>query len=109
MSPDQAKTAAAVMVAWAEGRAIESKQIHHTTWHDCGSPTWDWFLCDFRIKPNPREWWLVEWVESGRGGDRPNTEFYRLHADACDSQKALRFRGLKAAVVHVREVIDDKC
>ena len=27
-------------------------------WMDAVCPVWDWFECEYRIKPKPREFWL---------------------------------------------------
>lgn len=30
-------------------------------WGDDDNPTWNWGACEYRIKPDPRVFWIVEW------------------------------------------------
>lgn len=42
-----------VMQAHLDGRKIEAKQTSekYSSWSDVGKPVWDWYGCDYRIKP----------------------------------------------------------
>lgn len=67
MSTTQEKIA--VMQAFIEGKTIQVYYNRgpdpHWVDRDCGSsPSWNWFDYDYRIKREPREWWLVK----GSGG-----------------------------------------
>jgi hypothetical protein len=41
----------AVMQAWLDGRKIEVKPNTERVWNEVGMPQWDWYNCDYRIKP----------------------------------------------------------
>jgi len=43
----------AVMQAYIDGKQIEYKDKKSNQWLDTQSPVWDWFDCDYRIKPAP--------------------------------------------------------
>lgn len=63
MTPTQLKEAAQVMLAAAEGKQVQymprsTGQWVPTGWAENDSPSWDWHLYEYRIKPEPREWWV---------------------------------------------------
>jgi hypothetical protein len=48
----------AVMQAYLDGRTI---QLYGTRWYDFKldeEPDWNWGQTNYRVKPEPREWWL---------------------------------------------------
>ena len=58
MNKDKTKEAIKVMQAYVDGKAIQYRDIS-LNWVDCGdNPKWQWFLTDYRIKPEPREFTL---------------------------------------------------
>jgi len=86
MTREQAREAAAVMLAWADGKEVESRLHGKIEWLPNDSPTWDWAWNDYRIKPaktlrpwtadevplgawmrskrNPQDRMLIHWVSS---------------------------------------------
>jgi hypothetical protein len=52
-----------VMQAAERGKEIECCD-HKKEWNS-SPPLWDWFRCDYRVKPKPREIWLVGYCRSG--------------------------------------------
>lgn len=44
----------AVMKAYAEGKKIESKLQNNESWKDDISPSWNWDLCVYRVKEEPK-------------------------------------------------------
>jgi hypothetical protein len=54
---DAAKILPAVQ-AFAEGKAVQVRSSDKADWQDSSSPTFHPDL-DWRVKPEPREWWLV--------------------------------------------------
>lgn len=62
MTPDQALEAAAVMVAFANGRKIECC-ADGKTWFPAQNPTWRWDVCKYRVAPEP--WEGKIWVRKG--------------------------------------------
>lgn len=58
MNKEQAKKAASVMLAWADGKTIECKRKDGESWStfDTGtmSLAWDWDEFDYRVKPEPK-------------------------------------------------------
>lgn len=56
MTKEQAREAAAVMLAWADGKEVEYSCRGHSNWKPNESPCWSWSGCDYRIKPTLRPW-----------------------------------------------------
>lgn len=52
----------AVMQHFAAGGAVESTVIRGNTgtWYECDTPNWNWAVCEYRIKREPRKFvcWL---------------------------------------------------
>lgn len=48
------------MLAAAGGKQVQYMAKHHLrdVWIDADDPSWDWRENDYRIKPEPRTWWL---------------------------------------------------
>ena len=82
----------AVIKAHKEGKKIQSQEIGNPNWYDVQFPLWDFYNLDYRIKPEPREFWLcgsyVFWAKSA-------AESY---------QNSLRTVSLP--IIHVREVVE---
>ena len=66
MTKDQTKAAAEVMLAWVEGKPVQYRALGNTVWHDIYTTesSWAWHLFEYRIKPEPREWWMRQHGES---------------------------------------------
>lgn len=60
MTPQEsAKSKAAVMLAFAEGKAIECRSRADTLWVELDvDPYWNWDALDYRIKREPRTFWV---------------------------------------------------
>lgn len=45
-----------IMQAYADGKKIEFRDNNgeHKSWENTYTPCWDWFGCDYRIKPEPK-------------------------------------------------------
>lgn len=56
MTREDAKKAAEVMMAYAEGREIELSNIKddYLIWEDVTDPMFNWSICKYRIKPEPK-------------------------------------------------------
>ena len=50
MTREQAREAAAVMLAWADGKKVEFKCIS-MDWRRTDTPEWNWTAYNYRIKP----------------------------------------------------------
>lgn len=47
----------AVMQAWVDGKDIQCRPNGLNLWDEVDAePRWDWTRCEWRIKPEPREW-----------------------------------------------------
>jgi hypothetical protein len=57
MNREQTVAAAKIMMAWVNGKDIEGKKQGENNWGDTTKtglePAWDWFLYEYRIKPEP--------------------------------------------------------
>lgn len=61
MSIDYTKAAIAVMQAYIDGKGVEVKHRCESRWGHCIiRPPWNWEQCEYRIKPEPREYWIDE-------------------------------------------------
>ncbi len=52
MTKEEARKAAEVMLAYADGKKIELKNIYGI-WSKIDTPLFDWFHSNYRIKPEP--------------------------------------------------------
>ena len=84
---------AAEIHAWADGEVIQWRENDSDKWSDDDSPAWDLKL-QFRIKPEPREWWIF----SNGSGYLWST---RAHAE----QHAASM-GAGGEVIRVREILE---
>jgi len=60
MTREEAKAAAEVMLAYANGQEIELRRTMPSAseWEHHKAPCFDWNLFEYRVKPKPREWWI---------------------------------------------------
>lgn len=90
----------AVLTAAKEGKKIQSKRNNRAEWYENTCPVWNFEGFDYRVKPEPREWWIA----GGFNPPYPSWVAYEKEHDAF-----LATRGFPGTFVkHVREVIDDK-
>jgi hypothetical protein len=83
----------AVMQAAVDGKQIEWREaLSRQGWRPATEPWWNWSEFEYRVKPEPREWWIV----SGKGG--PWT-FMTL----CDAKRFTISSDYE--IIHVREVL----
>ncbi len=94
MTKENAAQYLPLVQALAEGKVIQSKD-YYGKFNDVPSPLFNMAPEDYRIKPEPREWWIVCKGESA----------YAI----CPSQSAaIEFTKANAGTTihHVREVIE---
>jgi len=84
----------AVMQAAAEGKKIEFRDLVYVAWADCPNPKWNWGYFDYRVKPEPREFWINLYPCNMYPYDSKES------ADLCASTARLE-------CIHVREVIEE--
>jgi len=66
MTPEQAREAAAVMLAFADGKKIECKPINNSDpWNKVDEPIWNWYRMKYRVAPD--QWEGEIWVHP-KGG-----------------------------------------
>lgn len=57
---DTAKQQAEVMLAFAEGKSIEvSIRREPNRWTPVLEPLWDWCLCNYRVRKEPRTFYVI--------------------------------------------------
>ena len=91
MTRESAKAAAAVINAWADGKTIQIQcgTIEKPDWRDLTVTEFDYRAYErYRIKPEPREWWLVDCEGVSPAYSRKSS------AELCDGK-----------IIHVREVL----
>jgi hypothetical protein len=70
VSRDEARAAAQVLLAFADGQEVEciakgNSKLGNTTWIVVTDPQFDFSSNKYRIKP--REWWVPEWPDGKFG------------------------------------------
>lgn len=96
MTKDESKQARAVMQAWEEGKTIQLRSLRSSPseWIElilC--PLWNWEACEYRVKPEPRDFWFIKNI----GDDERRFGWSR-----CD----VRQEGVDyLEQIHVREVL----
>ena len=83
-----------VMQAYVDGKEIEVSYMGDEThkWKSIPVPSWDWQGYEYRVKPEPKEYWLVG------GKICPNLITAHVYRDYA------RLEGKDREIVHVREV-----
>lgn len=62
----------AVIQAFEDGKRVQTKPVNSELhWMDSSNPSWNWVNINYRIKPEPREWWANLF---------PNGEFGKLYS-----------------------------
>ena len=89
MTRERAKELLPVIRAFSEGKNIQIRPSIQSPWSDTPEPHWSEEY-DYRIKPEPREWWVCE-------GKVFDTKQIDLYPD-------LRYL---PGQIHVREVLDE--
>jgi hypothetical protein len=86
----------AVMQAFLDGKTIQRRRNTADAWLTDISGVWDFVMYEYRVKPEPREFW-VNWYTGGGKSVHLSREAAK---DAEDPYQVLAER------IHVREVID---
>lgn len=88
----------AVMQAAADGKVIQTDFQRAGTWVDNPSPTWDWGVCDYRVKPRePKVIYVNEYAHFASAA-----HLYKDHAIRAANSTVVR------KAVKYREVIEDE-
>jgi hypothetical protein len=98
MDTASTKAKIAVMQAYVEGEQIQARALNGA-WHDVDIAGWDWGTWDYRVKPEPREWWLVMKPSA------PHMFWYTTSKEASQATDHCTDRSVE--VIHVREVLED--
>ena len=86
-----------VMQAYADGACVQASKRGYcpeAVWND-SIPNWNWAEFEYRVKPEPREWWIIpEFCGAFSSQDRAK-EFAETNTwSVCTP-------------IHVREVLED--
>lgn len=95
MTRDEAREFAKVVQAYADGKDVQFRKVNGScAWSDSVvSPAFDALNCEYRIKPEPREWWIV-----------PNAAHAASSRDEAN-ELADSMEWPISSIVHVREVM----
>ena len=74
----------AVIAAHRDGKKIQCQSKDgRDNWFDTPDPVWDFAFCDYRIKPEPREWWVnvypggdSYWYETKEAADKQTSKYH---------------------------------
>ena len=97
----------AVMLAFEEGKTIEYNYRWSSLaskWDKVDDPIWDWNACNYRVKPEPREFYMLQYTSSSGEG------YYQTLLSREETEKLARdynAAGIKARVIKLREVLDE--
>ena len=98
MNKEQTKEAIKVMQAYVDGKEIQYRDIS-LNWVDCGdNPKWQWFLTDYRIKPEPIEFDVVL--------NKFNEVVYLINGSKIDRFGVQDLDAKSMRQIKVREVLD---
>ena len=98
MTRERAKELMPLIQAYAEGKSLQAKNAIMSTWKDIDAPFWSEGV-EYRIKPEPREFWLIQLPMDVRSG----------HI-VCSSEEAANayastFDEDASQIIHVKEVL----
>lgn len=73
---EEAKRRAEIMLAFAEGAKVEvrAKMDAGKKWRPTNSPAWDWYRGDYRIKKEPRVFYINLYPNSSLGAAMDSRE-----------------------------------
>ncbi len=89
-----------VMEAAEQGKVIQikSKRVSIQNWRTIEEPDWNWRDYKYRVKKEPREWYICTYPATG--------ETRRWHCNQKD--QAIKHAKLwNEELIHVREVLED--
>ena len=95
MTREQAKKNLEIIKAFAEGKTVQFRNKEFPQWTDFDDPQFDSTCGEYRIKPEPRTWWVAvdgSWI-AGFFDSRPEALSYA------------EGYGEKCSVIQVREVL----
>ena len=100
---EEARRMAEVMLAFADGAAVQCRQRATDTWGDVNDPVWNWPSYDYCVKPKPCEEWRVVNRHGGVWGVYASATDAQRVADRCARSDPFSapFR-----IVHMREVTE---
>ena len=93
MNIEETKVAIAVMQAFVEGEKIE-RMISGNQWQEVEEPVWSWNEVNYRVKREPREFWVNVYEKRESYTWSTKEEAERMARDD------------RVACVHVREVLE---
>lgn len=102
MNKEQTKAAIAVMQAYVDGKTIERLHKDSKVWlteAPAEAPertAWDWNNHTYRIKQEPREWWINKYDD--------DTDCFIYNTKERADRGA--FAGSNRECIHVREIIE---
>ena len=86
-----------IMQAYVDGKEIQRRYTYKDKWLDAPDPKFNWSMSNYRIKPEPREIWVVE--------DKVKRVAYGVHFS---EKEAESYAAEEDIVSHYREVLDDE-
>ena len=85
----------AVIQAHKEGKKIQARAaMTNNDWRDTDNPFWDFHYLDYRVSPEPREWWVT-----------PDLRMFAEQEEAC-SHAYDHCKHSKTPIIRVREVLE---
>jgi hypothetical protein len=91
-----------VMQAFVDGKEIQVRERGVDEWESVSGPSWNWYSNEYRIKPEPREIWIVETPAY----PRTYTRGFKTRKEADVAMCELIARGNPATLIHYREVME---
>ena len=98
----------AVMQAFEEGKTIEYNAKWGSDagkWDEIDDPVWDWHACNYRVKPEPKEFYVVGY--SVGGTEETFSEPRTLEQAEFEARSYNKLNNIKTRVLKMREVLDE--
>lgn len=84
-----------VIQAHKDDKVIEAEHKNARHWEQCKEPNWNFHAFNYRVKPEPRRFWINVY---------PNTNIYMVHPS---SQAAAEgSKGMQGETIEVVEVLN---
>ncbi len=117
MNREEARRAAEVMLACADGKKIERCYFGSSVWEETDSPEWNFALCSYRVKSEPKyrpfknaeECWneMLKHQPFGWVKSKANDIMYAIHAMANDTALIADYEGEGHIFCEYKELFSD--
>lgn len=97
MTQEHAKKMLPFITAYAEGKPVQYRIIDPviTSWMDSGNLGFENPRCEYRIKPEPRRLWYIQFSDGTLGGTRFESEYAARQFAQCQAYSPVTYTIVK--------------